>query len=240
MTFMKLKVILTGATGMVGEGVLLECLEHPKVEKILVVGRRPCGKQDKKLKEVLITNFFDLKPIQSKLKGYDTCFFCLGVSSVGLQEEEYAKLTYDLTLNFAKTALKQNPKMTFSYISGSGTDSSAQGKTMWARVKGKTENDLAKMKFKKVYNFRPGFMQPTPGAVNTIVYYKFISWAYPAFRRLFPNFVTTLKELGQAMINAVLSERTTGVIEVPEIVDLAKWDSNHVTVAKKKALRKRK
>jgi hypothetical protein len=219
---MKLKIILTGATGMVGEGVLHECLLNPEVEEILVLGRKSCSIVHPKLKEVLHSNFYDLSPMADKLKGYTTCFFCLGVSSVGMKEEEYKRLTYDLTLHVAETLVRLNKDMTFCYISGSATDSSEKGRVMWARVKGKTENDLTKLDFKKVYNFRPGYMQPTPGLKNTLTYYKYVSWMYPFFRTVFPNFVTTLSELGLAMINAASKGYEKQIIEVKDIVVLAK------------------
>jgi hypothetical protein len=219
---MKLKVILTGATGMVGEGVLHECLLNPEVEEILVLGRKPCSITHPKLKEVLHSNFYDLSPVADKLKGFTTCFFCLGVSSVGMKEEEYKRLTYDLTLHVAETLAKLNKDMTFCYISGSATDSSEKGRVMWARVKGKTENDLAKLAFRKVYNFRPGYMQPTPGLKNTLSYYKYVSWMYPFFRMVFPKFVSTLSELGLAMIHAASRGYEKQIIEVNDIVKLAK------------------
>ena len=160
---MKINVILTGATGMVGEGVLHECLINSEVEKILVIGRKSCGVINPKLEEIIHTDFKNLSPIENQLANYNACFFCSGVSSIGKSESEYFELTYTLTLNFAKSLSKVNPDMIFCYISGAATDSSEKGRTMWARVKGKTENDLMKLQFKKVYNFRPGYMQPTKG-----------------------------------------------------------------------------
>jgi uncharacterized protein YbjT (DUF2867 family) len=219
---MKIRAIITGATGMVGEGVLHECLQHPDVEEVLVISRRTSGVTNPKLKEILHDNFFDLSSIEDRLRNYNACFFCLGVSSIGMKEEEYRRLTYDLTMNFAKTLAKQNPEMTFCYVSGDGTDSSEKGKMMWARVKGKTENDLMKLPFKKVYLFRPGYMQPTPGLKNTLTYYKFASWLYPVFRTLFPKHVSTLKELGLAMINAASKGYNKSILEVKDIVKLAK------------------
>ena len=149
---MDLKVIVTGSTGMVGEGVLHECLNHSSIKEVLVINRKPCGVNHPKLREILHSNFFDLSPVADQLKGYDACFFCLGVSSIGMKEPDYTKFTYELTMHFAETVLKQNPAMQFCYISGSGTDSSEKGKLMWARVKGKTENDLFKLPFKKASN----------------------------------------------------------------------------------------
>jgi len=149
-------------------------------------------------------------------------FFCLGVTSVGLKEEAYKKLTYDLTMHVASTLSKLNPEMTFCYVSGSGTDSSEKGGSMWARVKGKTENDLLKLPFKKAYMFRPGYMHPTPGLKNTLKYYKYLSWMYPFFRKVFPQFVSTLSELGLAMINTVNKGYEKSILEVKDIVTLSK------------------
>ncbi|MFI5163501.1 MAG: NAD-dependent epimerase/dehydratase family protein [Sphingobacteriales bacterium] len=217
-----IKAIITGATGMVGEGVLHEALQHPKVEAVLVVNRKSCGVVHPKLKEIIHPDFFDLKPIEEQLTGYDACFFCLGVSSVGMKEPEYYKLTYTLTLGFAETLAKQNLDMTFEYISGASTDSTEGGRSMWARVKGKTENDLAKLPFKKEYNFRPGYMHPTPGLKNTNKYYKYITWLYPILKVIAPNSVSTLKEMGLAMINAALMGYEKQILEVKDIKILAK------------------
>ena len=219
---MKLKVLLTGATGMVGEGVLHECLQHEQVEKILVINRRSCGVQHPKLEEIIHEDSFDITPIADKLAGYTTCFFCLGVSSVEMKESDYHRLTYTLTLSFAETLVKKNPGMIFCYISGRGTDSTEKGKLMWARVKGKTENDLMTLPFKNVYAFRPGYMHPTKGLKNTLKGYKYLSWLYPFLRTFFPKSVSTLKELGQAMIQIGLNGYTKNIIEVKDIVQLAK------------------
>jgi len=218
---MKIRVIITGTTGMVGEGVLHECLQHESVENILVVNRKPCGVRHPKLKEIIHDNFFDLSGIENKLGGYNACFFCLGVSSVGMKEPEYYRLTYTLTLHVAEVLARQNKDMTFCYISGAGTDSSEKGRMMWARVKGKTENDLMKLPFKQVYNFRPGYMQPTKGLKKTLRFYKYVSWLYPVFRSLFSNRVSTLKELGLAMIQVALQGYQQPIIEVKDILILA-------------------
>ena len=151
---MKIKAIITGATGMVGEGVLHECLLHPDVESVLVINRKPCGVKHEKLKEIIHKDFLDLSAIEEQLAGYNACYFCAGVSSVGKKEDEYTRITYDLTLNFANTLVKLNPDMTFCYVSGVGTDSTEKGRSMWARVKGKTENDLLKLPFKAAYMFQ--------------------------------------------------------------------------------------
>jgi hypothetical protein len=217
---MKINAIITGASGMVGEGVLHECILHTDVESILVVGRKPCGTVHPKLQELLIDNFFDLSSIGSKLIRYNACFFCLGVSSVGMKEEEYFKLTHDLTLNFARLLAGQNPNMTFCYISGAGTDSTGKGRLMWARVKGKTENDLLGIPFRKVYNFRPGMLEPTKGLKNTLKAYKYFGWLALVIRILAPNSICTLKQLGLAMINSVLKGYDKRVLEVSDIKKL--------------------
>ncbi len=206
---------------MVGEGVLHECLLHPDVEEVLVVGRRTAGVHHPKLKEILHNNFFDLSPVKDQLRGYNACFFCLGVSSVGMKEKEYHHLTYDLTMHMATILADQNPGMTFCYVSGAGTDSTEHGKMMWARVKGQTENDLLRLPFKAAYMFRPGFMKPTKGLKNTLKAYKFISWLYPVVRPLFPKYVSTLRELGLAMIHAATRGYEKQVLEVKDIVKLA-------------------
>jgi uncharacterized protein YbjT (DUF2867 family) len=219
---MKIKAIITGATGMVGEGVLQESLLHPDVEKILVINRKPCGVTHPKLTEILHTDFQDLSPVSDKLKGYNACFFCLGVSSVGMKENVYYSLTYTLTMHMAEILSRQNSDMTFCYVSGAGTDSSEKGRLSWARVKGKTENDLMKLPFKKVYAFRPGFMLPEKGAKNAHSYYTIFRILYPGLKALFPGFVSTLKVVATGMINSVLKGYEKSVLEVKDIVELAK------------------
>ena len=218
----KIKAIITGVTGMVGEGVLHECLLHDDVERVIVIGRRPCNITHPKLKEIILNDLYDLSIIENQMSGYNACFFCMGTTSLGKSEEDYYKATYTLTLNFAETLSKVSPECTFCYISGSGTDSTEKGKIRWARVKGKTENDLMKLSFKHVYNFRPGFMQPTKGLKNTLKYYKYVAWLYPLFRSIMPKYVSTLAELGQAMINSVRYGYNKQILEVPDIVWLAK------------------
>lgn len=218
---MKIKAIITGATGMVGEGVLYECLNHSDVEEVLVLTRKPTGYNHPKLKEIIHADFYDVTTIQEKLKGYNACLFCLGVSSVGMKEEDYYKKTYVLTMHVAEVLAKQNTDMTFCYISGASTDSTEKGKTMWARVKGKTENDLMKLPFKKVYNFRPGIIVPTKGLKNTLGFYKWFGWLIPVFKLLTPNFISSLKELGLAMINASLLGYEKQILEVKDIKALA-------------------
>lgn len=217
-----MKVIITGATGMVGEGVLNECLGNANVEKILVINRKPCGISHPKLKEILHDNFFDLGNIRDQLSGYDSCLFCLGVSSVGMKEDQFTKYTYTLTMHVAETFVKSNANMTFCYISGAGTDSTEKGRIMWAKVKGKTENDLLKLPFKAVYLFRPGYLNPTKGMKHTLPYYKYVSWAYPILRSLLPKYVSTLQELALAMINVSLKGYSKKVLEVKDIVAMSK------------------
>lgn len=207
---------------MVGEGVLHECILHEDVEEILVVGRKPCGKSHHKLKEVIHKDFFDLDAISGKLSGYNCCFFCLGVSSVGMKEAQYTALTHTLTLNFAAAVCKANPESYFCYVSGAGTDSTESGKSMWARVKGRTENDLVIMPFKYVYNFRPAVLIPTKGLKNTLAYYKYLGWLIPPLRWIMPKYFSTLKELGLAMINAVKNGYDKLIIEVEDIKVLAR------------------
>jgi len=219
---MKITAIITGATGMVGEGVLMEALAHPDVEKVLVINRKSCGVAHPKLTEILHTNFHDLSPVVDQLAGYNACFFCLGVSSVGMKKDVYYSLTYTLTMHMAEILSKQNSDMTFCYISGAGTDSSEKGRLSWARVKGKTENDLMKLPFKKVYAFRPGFMLPEKGAKNAHGYYAVFRILYPGLRALFPGFVSTLKVVATGMINSVLKGYEKPVLEVKDIAELAK------------------
>lgn len=217
-----MRVIITGATGMVGEGVLHECLNHREISAVLVIGRKSCGYSHPKLKEIIHADFNDLSAIEDKLNNYSACFFCSGVTSIGKKEEEYTALTYTLTLNFAKTISKHNPHAIFEYISGAGTDSTEKGSSMWARVKGKTENDLMKLPFKRVYAVRPAFIKATPGFKYTQKFYKYIGWIYPIGRALFKNYFITLHELGQAMINAALNGYDKHVIEVKDIMKLSK------------------
>lgn len=219
---MKIRAIVTGATGMVGEGVLHECLLHPDVEHVLVLTRKPTGIVNPKVEEVIHHNFYDLSTIENRLSGYNACFFCSGVSSIGLKEAEYTRLTYDLTMQVAKTLARLNPEMTFCYVSGKGTDSIQKGKMMWARVKGRTENDIMKLPFRNSYMFRPGFMKATAGMKNMPKIYGYFAWMYPVLRLLFPNSACTLKEVGIAMINTINKGPAKRVLEVKDIVELSK------------------
>ena len=217
----KLKVILTGTTGMVGEGALLECLEHPAIEHVLMVNRKPSSRKHPKLKECIVPDFLDLDGFTIMLTGYDACFYCAGVSSRGMSEAEYSHITYDITIHFAHTLASLNPQMIFCYVSGSLTDSSEKGRIMWARVKGRTENALMRFNFRRVYNFRPGFMQPTPGQKNIKSYYKVIGRLYPLLHMLFPKQGCTLREVGLAMIHSVLQGYPKQVLEIKDIQSLA-------------------
>lgn len=219
--YSEIKAIITGSTGMVGEGVLLECIQHPAINSILLVNRRPCRISHPKVKEIIHKDFFDLSSIESVLTG-NACFFCAGVSSLGMKEQDYTRVTYDLTMNFARTLSRLNTDMTFCYVSGAGTDSSEKGRMMWARVKGKTENDLMKLAFKKVYAFRPAFMKAVKGQKNVPGYYKYIQWLYPVFHGLFPKYFGTLGDVGLAMINCALDGPEKKVLEARDIAELAK------------------
>jgi uncharacterized protein YbjT (DUF2867 family) len=209
-----LRVILTGATGMVGEGVLLASLEHPAVHEVLSVSRRSCGRTHPKLKELLAPDFLALTELPG---GYDACFYCAGVSSVGKTEAEYTKATYDTVAHFAK--LIANPQMTFIHISGAGTDGTEKSRTMWARVKGRAENVLTSLPFKAVYNFRPGMMKPMPGQKSVNRYYFLVGWLYPLARAF--GGASSLAEVTQAMINAATKGYEKPVLEIRDINALA-------------------
>jgi len=217
---MRIKAIITGASGMVGEGVLYECLQHNDVEEILVIGRRSCGYTHPKLKEIVHADMYNLSSIEDQLEGYDACFFCLGTSSVGKKEPEFTKVTYDLTMHFATTLSKLNPEMTFCYISGRGTNET--GRMMWQRVKGKTESDLMKLPFRQVYNFRPGIIKSTKGLKHTLPLYKWLSWMLPIINTIAPQTIVTLKQIGDAMINATTNGYGKKILEVRDIIKLSK------------------
>ena len=226
---MKIKAVLFGATGMVGEGVLHECLEHPEVESVLVIGRRSCNTKHAKLKEIIHDDFFNYSSIQDDLRGYNACFFCLGVSSVGRNEREYTRITYDLTMGAAKVLVELNPEMTFCYVSGTGTDSTEKGRLMWARVKGKTENDLIKLPFKASYMFRPGFIKPTKGLRNAYSISSAVGTIYPMLKTLLPKYVCTLKDLGIAMIKVSLKGYSRKILENTDISELARTENSSQT-----------
>jgi uncharacterized protein YbjT (DUF2867 family) len=199
-----MKVILFGATGMVGQGVLRECLLDPEVEQVLSIGRGTTGQQNPKLAERILPDFTDFSPIANDLTGFDACFFCLGVSSAGMSEADYRHVTYDFTLAAARALAPRNPGMTFIYVSGTGTDSSARGRSMWARVKGETENALLALPFKAAYMFRPGVIQPMHGIKSkTRIYraaYVVTAPLFPILKALFPRYMTTTEKVGRAML----------------------------------------
>jgi uncharacterized protein YbjT (DUF2867 family) len=217
------KVILFGATGMVGQGVLRECLLDPEVQLVFSLGRSASGQVHPKLREVVRRDLFDLSLLESELTGYDACFFCLGVSSAGLNEEAYAHITYDLTMAAARLLARLNPGMTFIYVSGQGTDSSEKGRMMWARVKGKTENDLLKLPFKAVM-FRPGFIQPMHGITSKTRAYRVLLALFapiiPALRALFPKQITTTEQVGRAMLKVAKQGAPKPILEAAGIIAL--------------------
>ncbi|HEY9533888.1 MAG TPA: NAD-dependent epimerase/dehydratase family protein [Mucilaginibacter sp.] len=214
---MPIKIIITGATGMVGEGVLLHCLNNPEVEKVLIVNRRHYDLQHPKLAELLVPDFMELSSVSDQLVGYDGCFFCAGVSSIGKKEPEYTHLTYDITLNFAEAVAKANPNLVFTYVSGSHTDSTEKGSVMWARVKGRTENALFRLPYKKAYAFRPGVMKPVEGQKSLNKYFKYFAWLYPIINLFAPKAVLTLHQVGQAMINCVTKGYNKPILEIADI-----------------------
>lgn len=201
-----MNILILGATGMLGHGVLQECLAANDVQQVITLGRTSVVSQHAKLVDVVHPNLFDLTAIESRLSAVDACFFCLGVSAYGMSESDYRHLTYELTLSVANKLSQLNPNMTFIYVSGEGTDSSEQGNSMWARVKGQTENALMRLPFKAVYLFRPGIIQPVHGVHSKTrlyrLFYKLTQPVLPALRRLFPNAVLTTQVIGQAMLNA--------------------------------------
>jgi uncharacterized protein YbjT (DUF2867 family) len=216
-----MKVILFGATGMVGQGCLRECLVDAGVERVLVVGRSPTGVQHAKLHEVLHDNFTDFSKIESQLRGYDACFFCLGVSSVGMEAERYRHLTYDVTMAAANALVRLNPGMVFTYVTGRSTDSTEQGPVRWARVKGKTENDLLKLPFKAAYMFRPAGIQPLHGVRSKTAWvqaiYVVAAPLLSYLARTAPKYMTTSEQLGRAMIKVARDGYPKPVLESEDI-----------------------
>lgn len=217
----KIRAIITGATGMVGEGVLYECLNSDKIEAILVINRRPCGYQHPKLKEIIHQDFLNFAAIENQLTGYNACYFCLGITSVGTLKDTYYKMTYTLTMHVAKTLSYLNTDMTFCYVSGAGTDSSEQSKLNWANVKGKTENDLIKLPFKQVFNFRPGIIKPIKGLKYTQKAYKYFMWLFPIMKAFSKSSFVTLTEVGLAMINTSNYSNERKSVDVKDIKILA-------------------
>jgi uncharacterized protein YbjT (DUF2867 family) len=216
-----MKAILFGGTGMVGQGVLRELLLDPDVDQVLSVVRSPSGQQHRKLRELVHRDFFDFTPIANEFRGYDACFFCLGATSVGKSEAEYTRITYDITVAAADPIAKLNTGLTFVFISGKGTDSTEQGRAMWARVKGRAENALLKMPFKAAYMFRPGVIQPMHGIKSRTALYRIpyilLAPVVPLLRRLLPQYVTTTEQLGRAMIEVAKHGWPTSVLESTDI-----------------------
>ncbi|BAV07094.1 NAD dependent epimerase/dehydratase family protein [Filimonas lacunae] len=214
---MALKVIITGATGMVGEGVLLECVQNDNISEILLVGRKSYGQSLPKTRELIVKDFWEIGHHTDTLQGYDACFYCAGVSAMGKNEADYTYITYDTTLYFAKTLATLNSNMVFTFVTGWGTDSTEKGKSMWARVKGKTENDLMQLPFKGQYNFRPAGMKPVKGQKNVRWFFKPL---ISIFSLIAPSGMLSLHEVGKAMINAVLKGYPKQVLEVKDIRQL--------------------
>ncbi len=209
-----MKIVIFGATGMVGQGVLRECLLNPAVEQVLCVGRTPTGQSHPKLGEIVHCNLYQLEPIEHELIGYDACLFCLGVSAAGMTEAAYRSITYDLTMHVAQTLARLNPQSRFIYISGSGTDPNSRA--MWARVKGQTEQSIIALPF-AAYMFRPGFIQPQHGVVSKTRWYRLMYAItrplYPVFKRLIPQYVTTTEQLAQAMLRVAQNGAPQPILE---------------------------
>ncbi|MEO3405027.1 NAD-dependent epimerase/dehydratase family protein [Mucilaginibacter sp. CAU 1740] len=212
-----MKVIITGATGLVGEGVLRICLNDPMVTKVLSISRKPLQVQHTKLSELILTDFTALKDQSDLLEGYEGCFFCAGVSSLGENEESFTRKTYDFVVPFAETLVKITPKMTFIYVSGNRTDGTEHGKVMWARVKGRTENAIARLPFKAVYNFRPGFMRPVKGQHHVRWIYRAFDVLSPFWYLVLPDWICKMQEVGDAMIECVRKGYPKTILEVADI-----------------------
>lgn len=216
-----MKVIITGTTGMIGEGILLECLNDDRISSILSVSRKPTGKNHPKLKEYIVSDFLSLKEGDENLKGYDACFFCAGVSSIGINAADYERISYDTTLQFAR-AVEPNPNMSFVYVSGGGTDSTEKGKLHWARVKGKTENDLMKLPFKQAFGFRIGIVEIAKGQKHVLPFYKYVSWLIPVLKIISPNILNTMKQVANAMIIVSSKGYPKNIIHVKDIHQMSK------------------
>lgn len=214
--------MIFGATGMIGQGVLRECLLDPEVQRVVTVGRSATGQQHAKLEEIVHADLFDLTAIEPKLANLDACFFCLGVSSAGMSEEAYSRVTYDIAMSAATTLARLDPQMTFVFVSGMGTDSTERGKTMWARVKGRTENAILRLPFRRAYMFRPGYIQPMHGIRSRTTLYRvlyvIVSPMYPLLKRLFPNSVTTTERLGLAMLAAAKHGAPAAIVD-PKLIN---------------------
>ncbi len=216
-----MKVIITGTTGMIGEGILLECLNDDRISSILSVSRKPTGKVHPKLKEYIVSDFLSLHEGDENLKGYDACFFCAGVSSIGINAADYERISYDTTLQFAR-AVEPNPNMSLVYVSGGGTDSTEKGKLHWARVKGKTENDLMKLPFKQAFGFRIGIVEIAKGQIHVLPFYKYVSWLIPLLKIISPNILNTMKQVANAMIVVSSKGYPKNIIHVKDIHQMSK------------------
>jgi len=220
-----MKAIVFGASGMVGQGVLRECLASPEVESVLLIGRSPSGESHPKVREIVHPDLYDYAGIADQIGGYDACFFCLGVSSSGMSEAEYHRVTYELTLAAAKALRARSPGMTFCYVSGEGTDGTEKARTMWARVKGKTENALLGLGFAHAYMFRPGFIQPLGGIKSKTpsyrVLYSLAGPLFPVIKALAPTHVTTTENVGRAMIHVALRPYDKAVLDNRDINAIA-------------------
>jgi uncharacterized protein YbjT (DUF2867 family) len=216
-----MNVLLFGATGMIGQSVLREALLDPAVERVVTVGRSQTGQLHPKLREIVVPNVADLSAVEPQLTGFDACLFCLGVSSAGVSEQRYTETTYDLTLSVARTLVRLNPAMTFVYVSGMGTDATEKGRSMWARVKGRTENALLQLPFKAAYMVRPGAIIPLHGIQSRTSWYRVLYAAtrplYPIVQRLAPNAVTTTERLGRAMLALAAHGYSKRVLETSDI-----------------------
>lgn len=215
-----MKIILTGSTGMVGEGILWACLHSPKVSQVLSIGRKTCGIQHEKLQELLLPDMMEIEQHRSALQNFDACYFGAGISSLGLDETTYHHITYEITLKVAQTLLEINPNMVFHYISGASTDSTEKGKIMWARVKGKTENALFKMPFHQVICYRPGLMKPVTVQAQLKGYNRYLKYLFPIFN-LFMKGCTT-EQIGEAMIYATLHHTPNQIADPEHILDWSK------------------
>lgn len=219
---MGINTIILGATGHIGQGVLIECLEHPAVKTVLIIGRKSCGVEHEKITEVLHEDFMDYSSIMEKLSGYNACFFCLGVSSAGMSEEKYKVITHDYAVKAAEALSNQNKDMTFCFISGAGTDEKEKSRMMWARVKGSAENALKEFPFKQLYLMRPAYIQPMKGVKPGMKMYNIMGPLYPVLKFLFPKMVTNTIEVGLAMINAVLHGYEKQTLENSDIIKLGR------------------
>jgi uncharacterized protein YbjT (DUF2867 family) len=221
-----MKVLIFGATGMVGQGVLRECLAASDVVSVTTIGRTPVDTQHAKLQQIVHDDLFDLQAVEPRLQGFDACFFCLGVSSGGLSEAAYTRLTYDLTMAAASTLARINPNCVFTYVTGAGADSSGNGRVMWARVKGKTENDLRKLPFRGVYFFRPGVIQPLHGIKSKTASYRLayvvLNPLLPLAKRLFPDTILTTEDVGRAMLQVARNGAGRAILEAGDIARLAR------------------